>query len=143
MGKLIINGFKVRESVVEAPPSKALTLRYLLASALSRTWVSLRKLNWGDDTWSMIRGGIKPISEIEVKDDYVRTRRGIMMERFRVIDVGESGFTLRVLTGVYSGIDGGATLLIPRGGSLIGRPMDELLSALKNLAPRLIGWGGV
>lgn len=75
MGKLIINGFKAREGVVEAPPSKALTLRYLLASALSRTWVSLRKLNWGDDTWSMIRG-VKPISEIEVRDDYVRTRRG-------------------------------------------------------------------
>ncbi len=59
------------------------------------------------------------------------------MERFRVIDVGESGFTLRVLTGVYSGIDG-TTLLMPRG-SLIGRPMDELLSALKNLGAKLIG----
>ncbi len=67
----------------------------------------------------------------------------MMMERFRVIDVGESGFTLRVLTGgVYSGIDG-TTLLIPRGGSLIGRPMDELLGASRTLALRLIGWGGV
>ncbi len=140
MGRLIINGFKAREVVVEAPPSKALTLRYILASALSRTWVSLRKLNWGDDTWSIIRG-VKPISEIEVKGDHVRVRRGIMIERFRVIDVGESGFTLRVLTGVYSGIDG-TTLLMPRG-SLIGRPMDELLNALKNLNAKVDRLGSV
>ena len=126
--------------VVEAPPSKALTLRYLLASALSRTWVLLRKLNWGDDTWSMIRG-IKPISEVEVKNDSIRIRREVVPERFRVIDTGESGFTLRTLTGVYPGIDG-TTLLVPRG-SLIGRPMDELLSALKNINAKVDRLGSV
>ncbi|ADY01630.1 3-phosphoshikimate 1-carboxyvinyltransferase [Vulcanisaeta moutnovskia 768-28] len=140
MSKLIINGFRAREGVVEAPPSKALTLRYILASALSRTWVLLRKLNWGDDTWSMIRG-IKPISEVEVKNDSVRIRREVTLERFRVIDTGESGFTLRTLTGVYSGIDG-TTLLVPRG-SLIGRPMDELLNALKNLNAKVDRLGSV
>ena len=140
MSRLVINGFRAQEDTAEAPPSKALTLRYLLASALSRTWVTLRKLNWGDDTWSMIRG-IKPISEVEVKGDYVRVRRGISTERFRVIDVGESGFTFRALTGVYSGIDG-VTLLVPRG-SLIGRPMDELLNALSNLNAKIDKLGSI
>ncbi|GAB6945614.1 3-phosphoshikimate 1-carboxyvinyltransferase [Vulcanisaeta sp. JCM 14467] len=134
MSRLVINGFRARDNIVEAPPSKALTLRYLLASALSRVWVTLRKLNWGDDTWSMIRG-VKPISEIEIRGDYVRVRRGVGLDRFRVIDVGESGFTFRTLTGVYSGIDG-VTLLMPRG-SLIGRPIDELINALRNLNARV------
>ncbi len=140
MGKLIINGFSARETTAEAPPSKALTLRYLLASALSRTWVSLRRLNWGDDTWSMLRG-VKPISEAEVRGDQVRIRRGTFLERFRVVDVGESGFTFRVLVGVYSGIEG-MTLLMPRG-SLIGRPMDELLTALRSLSARVDRLGSI
>ncbi|WP_367834319.1 3-phosphoshikimate 1-carboxyvinyltransferase [Vulcanisaeta sp. JCM 16159] len=88
----------------------------------------------------MIRG-VKPISEVEIKEDHVRIRRGIATERFRVIDVGESGFTFRVLTGVYSGIDG-VTLLMPRG-SLIDRPMDELLNALKNLNAKVDRLGSV
>ena len=140
MSKLVINGFRARDNIVEAPPSKALTLRYLLASALSRAWVTLRKLNWGDDTWSMIRG-VKPISEVEIKSDYVRVRRGVNLDRFRVIDVGESGFTFRTLTSVYSGIDG-VTLLMPRG-SLIGRPMDELLNALRNLNAKVDRLGSI
>ncbi len=82
----------------------------------------------------MIRG-VKPISEIEIRGDYVRVRRGVGLDRFRVIDVGESGFTFRTLTGVYSGIDG-VTLLMPRG-SLIGRPIDELINALRNLNARV------
>jgi 3-phosphoshikimate 1-carboxyvinyltransferase len=140
MGKLVIRGFKVRNEIVDAPPSKAFTLRYLLASALSRTWVNLRRLNWGDDTWSMIRG-VKPITEIEIKGDLVRVRRGLSPERFRIIDVGESGFTLRTLTGVYAGIDG-VTILMPRG-SLVNRPMDELISALKAINAKIDKSGSV
>ena len=140
MGKLIINGFNPREGIVEAPPSKAFTLRYLLASALSRTWVTLGGLNWGDDTWSMLRG-VKPIAEIEIRGGQVRARRGVDPGRFRVIDVGESGFTFRTLTGVYSGIEG-TTLLISRG-SLVGRPMDELINALRSINAKIDRSGGI
>ncbi|MCG2880489.1 MAG: 3-phosphoshikimate 1-carboxyvinyltransferase [Vulcanisaeta sp.] len=140
MGKLIINGFNPGEKTINAPPSKAFTLRYLLASALSRARVTLRGLNWGDDTWSMIRG-IKPISEVEIGSKYVRVRRGIELDRFRVIDVGESGFTFRALTGVYSGIEG-TTFLIPRG-SLTNRPMDDLINALRSINARVDRLGPV
>ncbi len=140
MSRLLVNGFEARGGVIEAPPSKALTLRYLLASALSRTWVSLSRLNWGDDTWSMIRG-TKPFSETEIRGNQVRIRRGVSFERFRVVDVGESGFTLRTLTGVYSGIEG-VTLLIPRG-SLIDRPMDELIVALRSLNVKIDRLGSI
>ncbi|WP_054844215.1 hypothetical protein [Vulcanisaeta souniana] len=107
MSRLLINGFEARETVIEAPPSKALTLRYLLASALSRTWVSLSKLNWGgDDAWSMIRGGQANFRNRNQGGDRVRIRRGVSLERLRVVDVGESGFTLRTDRGGLLGYRG-------------------------------------
>ncbi|MGC8542626.1 MAG: 3-phosphoshikimate 1-carboxyvinyltransferase [Vulcanisaeta sp.] len=140
MGRLVTIGFEARGNTVDAPPSKAFTLRYLLASALSRAWVTLRGVGWGDDAWAMVRG-VSPISEVNIKGNTVRVRRGFGAEGFRVIDVGESGFTFRTLTGVYSGIDG-TTLLIPRG-SLVSRPMEDLINALRSLNAKVDRLGSI
>ncbi|WP_069806978.1 3-phosphoshikimate 1-carboxyvinyltransferase [Vulcanisaeta thermophila] len=140
MGKLVTRGFELRRREIKAPPSKAFTLRYLLASGLSKSWVTIKGLNWGSDTWAMVNG-IKPISDLEIRRDLVRVRRAIDAEPLRVVDVGESGFTLRTLTGVYSGIKG-MTYLIPRG-SLTTRPMEPLITALRGLGVDVESVGGV
>jgi 3-phosphoshikimate 1-carboxyvinyltransferase len=136
---LYISKSELRSGVVDAPPSKAFTLRYLLASALSRGWVKLLGPNWGDDSWAMVRG-VKPISEVEITTGSIRLRRSAVIEEYRVIDVGESGFTMRTLAAVYSGIRG-LTLLVPRG-SLRNRPMGELINALRGIGCGVEDIGG-
>jgi len=139
VSKIIVSRAELGGSVVDAPPSKAFTLRYLLASALSKSWVKLLRPNWGDDSWAMIRG-VRPIAEINVEPSCVRLRRGVGTEEFRVIDVGESGFTMRTLTAVYAGIKG-STLIIP-SGSLRSRPIGELINALRSLGCIIEDLGG-
>ncbi len=138
--RLIPRPLSPRPTSIVAPPSKAWTLRYILAAALSRTYVTLRGINTGDDAWAMIRG-VSPIAEVDLRQDSIRLKKSISIIRERVIDVGESGFTFRVLTGVYSGIEG-VTHLIPRG-SLMRRPIDALIKALRGLNANIDALGPI
>lgn len=111
------------------PPSKPIAQRFLLASALAEGETVVRGIEWSDDTVAMFRA-IQPISALEVRGgDVVVSRRE--PDFYRAFSVGESGFTLRTAVALYAGVPGVTAVYF--GGTLKGRPIDDLITVLRRL----------
>ncbi len=117
-----------------APPSKPVSQRLLVAGGIADGKTSVGGVDPSDDVWAVLRG-LAPISAVDVRLPEVTVFRKFCVEPSRVVDVGESGFALRVLTALYSAIDG-TTLIVTRG-RLGERPMDDLLEALRGCGARV------
>ncbi|AET31644.1 3-phosphoshikimate 1-carboxyvinyltransferase [Pyrobaculum ferrireducens] len=111
------------------PPSKPMAQRLLLASALAEGETVVRGVEWSDDAVAMLRA-IQPISVLRVRgSDVVVSRRE--PDFFRAFSVGESGFTLRTAVALYAGVPGVTAVYF--GGTLRGRPIDDLIAVLRKL----------
>ena len=111
------------------PPSKPYSQRLLLASALAEGETVVRGLEWSDDVVAMVRA-IQPIASITLRGDTaVVSKRE--PDKYRAFNVMESGFTLRTAVAVYAGIPGLTAVYF--GGTLRGRPIDELVEVLRRL----------
>jgi len=117
------------EGRFDAPPSKPYSQRLLLAAALAEGNTAIRGVEWSDDFVAMFRA-VQPLARVaaEGRDLYVERREP---DPRRAFNVGESGFTLRTAVAVYAGIPG--TTAVFYGGTLRGRPIDELVEALGRL----------
>jgi len=117
------------EGGFDAPPSKPYSQRLLLAAALAEGNTAIRGVEWSDDFVAMFRA-VQPLARVaaEGRDLYVERREP---DPRRAFNVGESGFTLRTAVAVYAGIPG--TTAVFYGGTLRGRPIDELVEALGRL----------
>lgn len=117
------------EGVFQAPPSKPITQRYLLAAAIAHGATTIRGVEWSDDLVAMARA-IQPIARLEISKDLVRVERR-EPDLQRAFNVMESGFTLRTAVSLYAGVPGRTVVLY--GGSLRGRPIDELIEVLQKI----------
>jgi 3-phosphoshikimate 1-carboxyvinyltransferase len=117
------------EGRFDAPPSKPYSQRLLLAASLAEGNTAIRGVEWSDDFVAMFRA-VQPLARVaaEGRDLYVERREP---DPRRAFNVGESGFTLRTAVAVYAGIPG--TTAVFYGGTLRGRPIDELVEALGRL----------
>lgn len=116
---------------VIAPPSKSLTHRYLIISALADGLSILEEPLRSDDTVATVEAlrmlGVK----IEAPGDDWRVTGGTLQAPDSVINCKESGTTLRLMIGVCSLLEAPCTLT--GAPSLIRRPNKPLLDALSQL----------
>jgi 3-phosphoshikimate 1-carboxyvinyltransferase len=132
MSRMIRVEPSVLRGVVEAPPSKPYTHRAytaaLLSDGVSRIINPLRSR----DTDATRRACIHLGAEIEEGGSSVLVRGGEFRIPDNVIDVGNSGTTLRLFTAISAHAPGGYVILTG-DDSIRRRPMEPLLKALRML----------
>lgn len=117
---------------VAAPPSKSYTHRALMMAFLAGDTRVANPL-WGADTLAT-RACITTLGA-EVKGEAgVRVTRGDLRPPEDVLNVMNSGTTLRLLSGVCALLDGASVLT--GDASIRSRPMEPLLEALRQLGAR-------
>ena len=106
---------------LEPPPSKSMTHRALVCSALAEGESVIRNPLVSDDTqatrWILELLG----ADVSGGDDEWKVRGGSLKEPYAELDCGESGTTIRFMTAVCGLVDGVCKL--SGGQSLSRRPM--------------------
>lgn len=141
MTELIVRRSEGLSGTVEAPPSKSLTHRAVIAASLSGGTSPIHGPLACDDTLATVYGCSALGAYIEMDEDKW-TVKGTPTPRTpgEAIDCRDSASTMRFLTSVAA-LAPGETLL--RGGqSLNRRPMGPLLEALEQLGVRCRSLGG-
>ena len=129
--KLTIRRSEIK-GTVNAPPSKSYTHRAIAIAALSKKAIVNNPLISGD-TKATIRASCAFGANIEEKKDslIVKGSEGKIKTPDNVIDVANSGTTLRIMTAVASLADGSTVLT--GDASIRTRPNTPLLNALNDL----------
>ena len=116
---------------VSAPPSKSITHRYLIISALAEGVSLLKKPLHSDDTSATVEGLRKLGISISDEGGDWKIKGGTLISPDSIIDCNESGTTMRLLIGLCSLLDKPCTL--SGAPSLLRRPNKPLLDALDQL----------
>lgn len=116
---------------VSAPPSKSMTHRALICSALAHGVSRIRHPLVSDDTEATASVLRKLGVDISVEDGLWLVRGGELRSPGSELFCGESGTTLRFMSAVCSIVDG--ECLLTGGPSLSGRPVEPLMDALRQL----------
>ncbi len=131
---LIVRKTDRLEGTVKAPPSKSYTHRAVIGASLADGESKIINPLWGADCLSSVHGcrmlGAKIVLNKE-KDEWI-VKGGELKTPDNVIDIGNSGTTLRILTSIASQIPKGYAILTG-DDSIRKRPMQPLLDALKQL----------
>ena len=121
------------EGVIKAPPSKSYTHRAIIISSLADGKSILNDPLYSEDTLASLNACRALGCDIKKEDDrcIVNGTGGVLKTPEDVIDLKNSGTTLRIMTSV-SALAPNYTVLTG-DSSLRTRPMQDLLDALKNL----------
>jgi 3-phosphoshikimate 1-carboxyvinyltransferase len=114
-----------------APPSKSLTHRALVCSALVTGKSKIRYPLVSEDTLATLRVLSSLGVDTYFNDDYWEVSGGDLKRPKSTLFCGESGTTLRFTTALCSLVDGECGLT--GGSSLIKRPIEPLLEGLRQL----------
>lgn len=123
---------RAAEGSVAAPPSKSYTHRALMMAFLAGK-ARVQQPLWGADTLAT-RDCLRVLGAAVEGDATVRVARGDLAPPEDVLNVANSGTTLRLLSGVCALLDGASVLT--GDASIRGRPMQPLLDALGDLGAR-------
>ena len=125
---------------VEAPPSKSMTHRHLITSALAEGKSVLEKPLVCDDTVATV-SGLKALG-VNIKEDGGQwlVEGGQIAAPSEVINCNQSGTTLRLLLGTCSLLDEWCE--VTGAPQLLRRPNAPLLEALKQLGVQTGSEGG-
>lgn len=123
---------KPPDARVAAPPSKSYTHRALVLAFLAGEGRVARPL-WGQDTLAT-RSCLATLGATITGRQVARVARGPLEAPGDVLDVENSGTTLRLLTGVCGLLEGASVLT--GDASIRARPMEPLLDALRQLGAR-------
>ena len=121
--------------VIRAPPSKSETHREIILSALSCGTSVLKNPLVSSDTAATLRGVQAFGAVVSEADGLLTITGGNLHAAESCIDCGNSGTTLRLLTGLASTLSG--TTEFTGDSSLMHRPMQPLLSALEALGAEI------
>jgi 3-phosphoshikimate 1-carboxyvinyltransferase len=127
---------------LRAPGDKSISHRALLIAARAEGRSRVRGLSNGDDVRHTLGAVIALGAEVERAGDelYVDGGVGRLHEPGHLLDVGNSGTGIRLLTGFVSAIDG---LTVLQGDSSIAkRPMDRVAVPLRLMGARVDGRQG-
>lgn len=121
------------EGVIKAPPSKSYTHRGFIIASLAEGESIIRDPLYSEDTLASLDACRAFGCDIEVNGDecVVQGREGIILTPDDVVNVKNSGTTLRIMTSVSS-LAPGYTVLTG-DESLRKRPMQPLLDSLHDL----------
>lgn len=131
--------WRVRGSVVSGetavPGDKSISHRALMLGAVARGRSQVRNLAPGADvcsTTECLRGlGV----EITRQDGTVEIVGGTLLPPASVLDAGNSGTTMRLLSGILAGQS--FTSVITGDGSLRARPMTRIVEPLRRMGARV------
>jgi 3-phosphoshikimate 1-carboxyvinyltransferase len=138
--KIQVSSSSIRGEVT-APSSKSATHRALTLAALADGESTIRRPLVSDDTLATLKA-LEQLGATHTKlaPTWV-IRGGELKEPRGPVHCGESGTTMRLLTAVSALVEGKVTLT--GGASLSRRPMEPLLSALKQLGVECESNGGL
>lgn len=115
---------------IQAPPSKSMMQRAVLAAALARGRSTILHPSYSDDGLASLRIAEALGAVIERREDAVVIEGGGKPVRHE-LDCGESGLCLRMTSAVASLFDEEFT--VTGHGSLTGRPVDMIVGPLRAL----------
>ncbi len=140
--ELIIQKTESIEGVIKAPPSKSYTHRAIIISSLAEGKSALKDPLISEDTLASKDVCIALGSDIKQEENMliVQGTKGILKTPEDIIDLKNSGTTLRIMTTVSS-LAPNYTVLTG-DNSLRTRPMQDLLDALKGLGVTAISLRG-
>lgn len=138
VSKAKIEPAKKIEGVVELPGDKSISHRYAILCALADGPSEIRNYSSAADCKSTLDCLRRLSVEFEARDRTIRIKgkglRGLASPR-RSLDAGNSGTTMRLLTGVLAGQSFSST--ITGDGSLRRRPMRRILDPLTAMGAKI------
>ncbi|MDR1954393.1 MAG: 3-phosphoshikimate 1-carboxyvinyltransferase [Candidatus Methanoplasma sp.] len=119
------------DGTVTSPPSKSHTHRAIFLASLANGKSALSNCLISDDTLSTIAAMRSIGASVETDGDKVLVAGGNLHAPAAPVDVGNSGTTLRIFTGIASIFNQKVT--VTGDESLRNRPMEPLLNALTQM----------
>jgi len=120
------------QGVLTAPASKSYTQRMLIAAALSKGEGKIVEPLTSEDTQATVRAVMAFGAQVHQTKGYWLVQGADKLESANdLIDVGESGATLRFMIPIAAAVGGQSSFLL--SSSLERRPIEPLLSSLKML----------
>lgn len=141
MRKIIIRKSKNLEGKIEIPGDKSISHRALIFSALGEGECIIRNFLFSQDCISTMNCLKALGAEIEINNGLVKViGKGVkgFKEPENVLDAGNSGTTIRLLTGMLSGLEG-IFSVISGDESLRRRPMKRVVEPLISMGGEI--WG--
>lgn len=134
--ELRINPVKSLSGTAKAPPSKSYTHRAIIIASLAEGKSILKETLISEDTTASIDAcrGIGAKIEIKGNEIIIRGNSGKIKAPDTVIDAGNSGTTIRIMTSVVSLCD--RRVELTGDESIQKRPMQPLLDALEQLGAK-------
>lgn len=119
---------------IDCPPDKSITHRAVMFNALASGRATIRNALMGEDCLSTIDGMRRLGAEIDIDGNTVSVQ-GVDAVRSADLYVGNSGTTVRLLTGALAGRPGSFTL--DGDASLRTRPMNRVIAPLSQMGARI------
>ncbi|MFH0796033.1 MAG: 3-phosphoshikimate 1-carboxyvinyltransferase [Candidatus Omnitrophota bacterium] len=143
MSALVIKAVKHLKGEITLPGDKSISHRALLISALAEGESFLEGVQEGGDCCSTFQALIGFGVEIEKEGQRLLVKgKGAkgFQESDRVIDCGNSGTTMRLLSGIAAGLP--YTTFLDGDASLRKRPMARIAEPLRQMGARVLGQKG-
>lgn len=133
----VIGPARVR-GALRVPGDKSISHRALIISALAEGSSLVEGLSGGLDVRGT-RAALEALGAgvVDVGDGAVRVTGGTLQEPSHVLDVGNSGTTIRLLTGVVAGYP--FLTVVEGDASIARRPMDRVAEPLRAMGARIDG----
>ncbi|MDP8937094.1 MAG: 3-phosphoshikimate 1-carboxyvinyltransferase [Actinomycetota bacterium] len=138
MSSLRVEGGTPLRGRIRVPGDKSISHRALLLAALAEGTSVVRGLSTGDDV-ACTAAAVAALGAT-VDGDRVTGGRERLHEPVGVVDVGNSGTSIRLLAGLCAGFDW-LTVLVG-DDSIAGRPMDRVTEPLRRMGAAVDGRGG-
>jgi 3-phosphoshikimate 1-carboxyvinyltransferase len=135
---VIVRGGRALTGTVRVPGDKSISHRALLLAALAEGTSAVRGLSAGDDV-ARTRAAVEALGA-EVAEEAVRGGRSRLHEPAGVIDVGNSGTSMRLLAGLCATVPG--LTVLTGDASIRRRPMDRVAVPLREMGANLDGRDG-
>ena len=135
---MIVQGGRPLRGRLRVPGDKSISHRALLLAALAEGRSTVRGLSAGDDV-ARTRAAIVALGA-EVDGDRITGGRSRLHEPADVVDVGNSGTSIRLLAGICATVPG--MTLLTGDDSIRRRPMDRVAGPLREMGAHLEGRDG-
>ncbi|MFN2505897.1 MAG: 3-phosphoshikimate 1-carboxyvinyltransferase [Acidimicrobiales bacterium] len=138
MSRLTVTGGRPLHGRLRVPGDKSISHRALLLAAVAEGTSVVRGLSDGDDV-ARTAAAIQALGAV-VNGVRIRGGRGLLREPDGVIDVGNSGTTIRLLSGLAAGFDW--LTVLTGDASIRSRPMARVAEPLRRMGAGVDGRQG-
>lgn len=137
---LIVKTKKPIEKVIEIPGDKSISHRSVIIGSIATGVTEISNFLPGQDCLNTVecmqRLGVK-IEKITASNLKVEGKKGILSEPENLLDVGNSGTTIRLLSGLLAGQN--FFSLLTGDSSIRNRPMQRVVAPLRQMGAEI--WG--